>query len=114
MKPTALKNGERIKLLVAMVGSTNNGENYYKQLVVVSQETGDAVYFLVPFDRGLNHTNGDKTFNCFSAERQTAKLSLTEPKKLASITNFDSNATEFPRFKKVIYGSQYEPRPDKK
>lgn len=92
-----------------MVGNTNNQEDkYYNQLIAVSQESGDTVNILVPFNHGLAQTDGDKTFNYFSPESQDAKLLSTDPEKLATLTNIDSVAAEFPKYQKVVYDSKYK------
>jgi len=92
-----------------MVGNTNNQEDkYYNQLIVVSQEGGDTVNILVPFNQGLTQTDGDKIFNYFSPESQNAMLVSTDPEKLATLTNIDSVTTEFPKYKKVVYDNKYE------
>jgi hypothetical protein len=109
IQPTALKNGDRIKLLFAMVGSTNNQEDqYYNHLIAVSQETGDTVNILVPFNHGLTETDADKIFNYFGPESQNAKLLSTDPEKLASLKNIGSITAEFPKYSKVAYDSKYD------
>lgn len=104
MNPTALKDGERIKLLFAMVGNTDNQEDkYYNQIIAVSQESGDTCNILVPVNHGLTLDDDDKIFNYFSPTSQNAKMGMLDPENLANFGNIDSIKAEFPKYNKVIY-----------
>jgi hypothetical protein len=103
MKSQALKDGERIRLIVAVVGHTDNKEDkYYNQLIAVSEETGDTCNILIPFNQGLSPSDGDKTFNYFSPESQMAQIGLTAPENLEGITDTSSIKSAFPKYEKVI------------
>jgi len=108
MNPSALKDGEHIKLIFAFIGDANHdADKYYDQIIVVSQETGDTCNILVPVNHALKHDDGDKVFNYFSPENPMAKLFMFDTGEPRSLTNIDSTKVEFPKYQKVAYDSKY-------
>ncbi len=72
MKPTALKDGEEIKLLYSSRGPDYNEDlSYFYHLVVVSQKTGDTVNLLTFADIVAGNEDGNKIFNYLSLDNPT-------------------------------------------
>jgi hypothetical protein len=110
MKPAALKNGEKIKLIFSLAGDGNNQDaKYYNQVIVVSQQSGDTCNVLVPVNHGFADTDGEKVFTYFSPEDESARLVMMATEKLSEIKNLsDIKAPAFPLYKNVIYNKDAE------
>lgn len=110
MRPAALKNGEKIKLVFSLTGDGNNQDGqYYNQLIVVSQDSGDTCNVLIPVNHGFDESDGEKVFTYFSPEDESARLIMMETEKLAEIKNVrDIKAPSFPKYNDVIYNKDAE------
>lgn len=109
IQPNALKDGERIKLLFTIYGNTDNREDkYYNQVVAVSVESGDTCNILVPVNHGFTEEDGNKVFNYFSPEGQSAELAMLDFDNLKDINDINSVKHEFPKYQKVIYDPQFD------
>ena len=77
MKPSALKDGEEIKLLYSSRGPDYNQDlNYFYHIVVVSQKTGDTVNLLTFAMNTGGNDDGNKVFNYFSLNNPTTASTL--------------------------------------
>lgn len=95
MNEQALKDKEPIKLIYSSQGP-NYGKNmdYYVQIIVVSQETGDTVNILSPINNGFKESDGDSTFIFVSKENIAFKLLQMDSEKINEIKDIEKIAEE--------------------
>lgn len=83
LQPTALEEGEQVKLLYTSRGPDYNRDfKYYIQLVAVSQKTGDTVNILTTSINDLNISSGDEVFNYFGPESDITLMSQMDDEQL--------------------------------
>lgn len=109
LQPNALKEGESIRLLAAVIGDEDNQEaKYYNHLIAVSGETGDTVNILTPVNHGLTKADGERTFNYFSLSDPAANVILMESKELEQLTHIDSVKVTHEAYTKVTRHPDFE------
>jgi hypothetical protein len=129
MKPTALKDGEEIKLLYSSRGPDYNEDlSYFYHLVVVSQKTGDTVNLLTFANNLTGNDDGNKIFNFLSLDNPatasflliyekenhldtTGNIAIRKISKVARDPQFDKIADN--KYPTVIgmYGTITNPHP---
>lgn len=105
MDETALKDGEKVRIIGASGNLTNDDEmNFYNLIVVESLETGNVVNVLMVNYIFVDENNRDLNFISFE----------TEMGKLMGATGNDGTVKgkniddlEIPKFDKVLYDTEY-------
>jgi hypothetical protein len=108
LRPGTLKEGERLKLVFAITGDTDNKtDQYYNHLIAVSHESGDTFNILIPVNHGLTEGDSNKVFTYFTPDSRDGKLVLLDPEDFTSVAHIDSLEISFPKYHKVIFDSKY-------
>lgn len=83
LQPTALAEGEAVKLLYTSQGPDYNRDfKYYIQLVAVSQKTGDTVNILTTSINDLKKNSGDIVFNYYGPDSDITLMSQIDVEQL--------------------------------
>jgi hypothetical protein len=91
LKPGALKDLEPIQLLYSSQGPGNNDNlDYYVQLIVVSQKTGDTVNVLTTLKADPNENNGDSIFYFGPDNLMTKVIQMKEEETKKYLNHLDS------------------------
>lgn len=73
--PDALADNEEVKLIYSSQAPDNNEQlEYYIQVVVISQKSGDTVNVLTTINNGFSNNDGGKTYNYISPESPMMKV----------------------------------------
>jgi hypothetical protein len=106
----ALEDGEAVKLYYSSRGPDSNGEReYYIQLIVISQKTGDTVNVLTALDNELTMADKDKVFNFIAQNNIVSKMIQMDPDDLADIKNIDDvNKIEVKKINKVARDPEFD------
>lgn len=95
MDSRALEDNEEIKILYFSQGPDDNEEKeYYMQLVVVSQKTGDTVNILTTVNHYLTMDDKDKVFNFFNQDNFATKIGQMDLKNIDDLKHIDDLANQ--------------------
>lgn len=99
LQPTALEEGEPVKLLYTSQGPDFNlDKKYYIQLVAVSQKTGDTVNILTTSINNLDASSGDEVFNYYGPESDITLMSQRSVEELKQLKTSE-DMRKLPRLK---------------
>lgn len=109
---TVLKNNEEIKLLYSSRGPGNNeGLEYYIQLVVVSQKSGDTANILTTVDNGFMAGDKDKIFNYFDQNNIVTQNTYLRPEDVGELNKYSNRDTTH-KILKVARDPKYDEMAD--
>ncbi len=95
MDTDALADDEEVIILYSSRAPNNNmDKEYYIQMVVVSQKTGDTVNVLTTFNHDLTMEDKGKVFNFFNEDNIATKVLQMDIKDLEGVKNIDDIKSE--------------------
>ncbi|MDB5255838.1 MAG: hypothetical protein JWM14_533 [Chitinophagaceae bacterium] len=109
MDSTALADNEEVKLLYLSRGPGDNAEReYYYQLIVISQKTGDTVNVLTTADNGITAEDQDKIFNYFDIHNPVTKISQINLDNLENLSATDITDLKLKKIDKVARDPEFD------
>jgi hypothetical protein len=108
LHPNALKDGEEVKILAAIIGpGDNQKKEYYNQLIVVSIKSGDTFNILVPFNPALTKQDQGKIFNYFNSENPINNIDDNKIKPNQENIRIEDIQSKFPEYDKVYQNAEF-------
>ena len=110
MKPDALKDAERIKVIYTSNGPDSNEDlEFYIHVIVVSQESMDTVNVLTPVQYGFTKEDIDKEFIFIAQDNILYRMGLKAAQAGADSDKiFDGNAPTHAPITKVVRDTHYD------
>jgi hypothetical protein len=108
IQPSALKDGEKIRLVAYFYGPANSRKNFYNHAVIKSEESGDTCNILIPWDHGFTQSDGDSIYNYFSPDNLINKVNLEDISVGTRDLRPSDTAATFPEYTKVIRIQEFD------